>query len=231
MKVSPGGEVEVVADVPDHAERAVALADGIVIELDGSILRSEGEAFVEKASGTLLAADRRGERFATFNEGVLTIHDDKGQADVPVDCDQPLAGVWDGSNTVVAVLCREELFVVNPATDQVFSRSLPGIGVDISNWGEGFGVLVRSDDDLQLYRTPCHEQDLFGLLYNVDNPDIIEVVAGIDKEGWVALEADGTLLNFSGEAFEDVSDEITHISEVPGIDLELECQLGAIDGG
>lgn len=227
VEVSPSGELDVITEVSDDAERAVVLADGIVVELDGSILRSEGADFVETATGMLLAADRQGQRYATFAEGVLTIHARQTVVDIPVDCDQPLAGVWDGSNTVVAVLCPEELFVVGAATGQVFSRSLPGTGVDISNWGEGFGVLVRSNDDLELYRTPCHEQDLFGLLYNVDNNDVVKVVADVEG-GWVALEGDGTLLNFTGEDFEVISDGIANISEVPGVELEFKCQLGAI---
>lgn len=150
--------------------------------------------------------------------------------DVPVPCDRPLAGVWDGSNTVVAVLCDEELFVVDPSTDQVFSRSLPGVGVDISNWGEGFAVLVSTDQGMELYRTPCHEQDIFGLLYSLPNEDVIEVVAGIDSEGWVALETDGTLLTFTGEDFEVIGEGVTDISEVPGVQLEFKCALGAVSG-
>lgn len=228
VEVSPAGELSQAAEVPDRAERAVILADGIVIELAGSILRSEGANFVETATGTLLAADRKGQRYATFNEGMLTIHARQPIVDIPIDCDQPLAGVWDGSNAIVAVLCPEELFVASAATGQVFSRSLPGTGVDISNWGEGFGVLVRSNNGLELYRTPCHEQDLFGLLYNVENTDVINVVAGVEG-GWVALDAGGTLLNFNGTDFEVISNGIVGIGEVPGVVLEFECPFGVID--
>lgn len=45
-------------------------------------------------------------------------------------------------------------------------------------------------------------QDIFGLSYSVPNDRIIEVVAGIDEEAWLALESGGTLLNFTGERFE-----------------------------
>ncbi|MGH8926167.1 MAG: hypothetical protein ACRDWA_16280 [Acidimicrobiia bacterium] len=69
VEVLPNGDVEVVTEVPSDAGRAVVLADGIEFERDSSIFRSEGDEFVEAASGTLLAADRRGERFATFTEG------------------------------------------------------------------------------------------------------------------------------------------------------------------
>jgi len=229
IEVSSSGETEIDTEVPEGATRAVVLADGIAVEVGDAILRSDGSDFVKAGSGILLAADRLGQRFASFSEGLLTIHREEGLLDIAINCDQALAGAWDGSNTVIAILCAEELFVVGSASGEVFSRSLPGSGVDITNWGEGFGVLVRSGDALELYRTPCHEQELFGLLYEVDNQDIVQVVAGIEKEGWVALKEDGTLLNFSEGEFQVVGNEVDDINEVPGVELGFECRLGVID--
>ncbi|MGH8926168.1 MAG: hypothetical protein ACREA0_32375 [bacterium] len=71
----------------------------------------------------------------------------------------------------------------------------------------------------------------FGLLYAVDHQDIIEVVAGIDEEGWVALQSDRTLLSFTGEDFEVVTDGVIDISELAGVELEFECLLGSIGNG
>ena len=229
LEVSASGETEVDREIPDGAERAVVLADGIAVEVGGAILRTQGSNLLELGSGILLAADRHGRRFASFSNGDLTVHGGGGLLDIAINCDQVLAGAWDGSNTVIAVLCSEELHVIGPDSGEVFSRSLPGIGVDITNWGEGFGVLVRSGDALELYRTPCHEQDVFGLLYEVDIQDIVQVVAGIEKEGWLALQEDGTLLNFTGDDFEVVGNEVIDIGEVPGVELEFKCQLGAIE--
>lgn len=66
MGVAPPGEVRVGAETPDRAEHALVWAYGIVIERDGSILRTHGGEFVESAPGTLLATDRRGRRYATL---------------------------------------------------------------------------------------------------------------------------------------------------------------------
>lgn len=44
----------------------------------------------------------------------------------------------------------------------------------------------------------------------------------------MALEGDGTLLNFTGAEFEVISDGIVDVSEVSGVELEFECQLGTI---
>lgn len=150
IEVSSAGRVEVVASVTGDTDHAVVAAGGVVFERDGAILRSEGGAFADTASGMLLASDRLGGRYATFADGVLTIHEPGRQVDISVPCDRPLAGVWDGSNTVVAVLCHEDLYV-EPSTDRIFSRSPPGTGVDVSNWGEGFAVLVRADEGMELY--------------------------------------------------------------------------------
>lgn len=60
---------------------------------------------------------------------------------------------------------------------------------------------------------------------------IIEVVAGIDEEARLALESDGTLLNFTEEDLEVIGEEVTHISEVPGVHLEFGCGLGATSTG
>lgn len=63
------------------------------------------------------------------------------------------------------------------------------------------------------------------------NERIIEVVAGMDEEAWLALESGGTLLSFTGEDFEVINEEVTDISEVPGVQLDFEYVLVATSTG
>lgn len=216
------------SDLPSNSRRAAITTQGVVIERDGAVYVSMGEGYDSITTGMLLGSDRAGLRFATIDNKVLTIHGDGESGEIRVPCDVPIAGVWDGSDTIISILCVRVMFVVNPDTRQIFSKALPGEGIDITNWGEGFGVLVRAQEGLILYRTPCHEQDVFGVVHELGNESIVEVVGSVESEPWLALRADNALLTYSDNSFEKVADGVMFIGEAPGPELEFECQLGAV---
>ena len=219
--------------LPDglDVERVALLSDALVVESAGSVLRADGDRLQEVAIGTLLGTDRTGDRIATVMDGIISMGIPGKSVDVPIDCIGEISGVWDGSNTVLGVVCGVTMYVVSD-TGIVFSKQLPGYALDITNWGEGFAVLVRtSSGRYRLYRTPCHEQRLFGLLYEFDI-EVTQVVGGIESEWLVLRTTDGKLqeiLPHGGR--DDVATAVRFVGETPGIVLNHECGLGSVKVG
>lgn len=117
-------------------------------------------------------------------------------ADHDVECaGDPLGAAWDWSRTILAVTCADKLKLVDVESGDRYEKSLPGTGLDVTNWGEGFGVLVRRGDGVvQLMRTPCHEDLQFGVLTDSLPSDAVQAVGGITQEALALLTSDGRLL-------------------------------------
>lgn len=163
---------------PD-AVKVFEYTEGIALGKRDGITLHEADRATDIANGELLAVSRSGDRIAYLQEQQLVIYESGRETQFPVECNSSASGVWDRSDTVLAVVCADILHIIFEESHDVFTKKTPGTAIDVTRWGEGFAVLISDEDGrVELHRTPCHQQAIFGRL-EVLPKDVVQVVGGV----------------------------------------------------
>lgn len=225
-----------IADLPGDVEsvdRAVLTSIGVIVsDKDGVASLVDGNRLAPVDAGRLLASSRDGERIAFLDEdgqlAISTVDDGslKHLATFDISCASSTFAAWDGSNSVLGVVCDDTMYLIDVDGGLRAEKPLPGTALDITNWGDGFAILMNSGGSVELVRTPCHEGRQFGVLHAL-NDDVVEVVGGVAVEALALRTQAGVVYLMDPDAeLVEIAENVGLIGELPGPSLDWECRLG-----
>ena len=206
------------------ATKVLQYSGGIAVETLEGIDLIEADGTTDISNGSLLAVSRSGNRIAYLQEQRLVIYESGRESVFVVECIGSANGVWDRSDTVLGVVCGQSLHIIFEGSGDVFTRQTPARAIDITRWGEGFAVLLSTRDGrVELHRTPCHQQAVYGKLESLAD-DVVQVVGGSDNESLVTRTSEGDVEIRAGSELAVLSGKVLCIDDGAGpVSTEYPC--------
>lgn len=199
--VASGGGALYVEDISEAGPEVIS-----VFSVEGHKLVDELHGLLPAVSPTRVRADGSVSSpallaYVVRGDGTVSvrIRGSNDEFDIEVPEKDPLGLVWNVTGDVVALLGAEGLWTINTDSRRVLAFELSeGLGVDVTNWGDGFAVVLRTEEGLALYRTPGAPVGAPVGLLIAELPEATrQVVGGIYEEALLVLTTEGSLFAHS----------------------------------